>query len=108
MKPVATYQKLRGGYYTPEPIADFLAKWAIQTPDTSVLEPSCGDGIILASAVKRLIQCGAQREAIAHLAQGIELDPEEAQKAAERIRAINELYSANVETGDFFTYCQMH
>jgi adenine-specific DNA-methyltransferase len=36
MKPVATYQKLRGGYYTPKPIADFLARWAIQTPITTV------------------------------------------------------------------------
>lgn len=106
MKPVATYQKLRGGYYTPEPIADFLANWAIQTPDTTVLEPSCGDGIILAVAVQKLIECGAQREAIAHLAQGVELDPEEAQKATERIIAINGSYCANVETGDFFTYCQ--
>ena len=106
MKPVATYQKLRGGYYTPEPIADFLANWAIQTPDTTVLEPSCGDGVILASAIERLIQCGAQREAIAHLAQGVELDPEEAQKAVERILVMNEAYPATVETGDFFTYCQ--
>jgi adenine-specific DNA-methyltransferase len=108
MKPVATYQKLRGGYYTPKPIADFLTSWAIQTPDTTVLEPGCGDGIILASAVKRLIQCGAKREAIYKLVQGVELDPEEAQKAVERILAINESQPANVETGDFFTYCQTH
>jgi len=106
MKPVATYQKLRGGYYTPEPIADFLANWAIQSPDTTVLEPSCGDGIILASAVKRLIQCGAKREVIAHLVRGVELDPEEAQKAVERILAMNAAYPATVETRDFFTYCQ--
>ncbi len=108
MKPAATYQKLRGGYYTPKPIADFLTTWAIQTPETTVLEPSCGDGIILASAVKRLIQCGAKREAIYKLVQGVELDPEEAQKAVERILAMNELHPANVETGDFFTYCQTY
>jgi len=108
MKPVATYQKLRGGYYTPQPIADFLTNWAIQTPGTTVLEPSCGDGIILASAVKRLVQCGAKQEAIYHLAQGVELDPEEAQKAVERIVAMNETYVANIATGDFFTYCQRH
>ena len=85
MKPVATYQKLRGGYYTPQPIADFLANWAIQTPDTTILEPSCGDGVILASAIQRLVQCGAKSEAIYYLAQGIEFDPDEAQKAVERI-----------------------
>jgi len=61
MKPVATYQKLRGGYYTPKPIADFLARWAIQTAATTVLEPSCGDGILLESAIETLIKCGADR-----------------------------------------------
>ncbi len=108
MKPIATYQKLRGGYYTPQPIADFLANWAIQTPDTTILEPSCGDGIILASAVKKLVQCGAKKEAIYHLAQGIEFDSEEAQKAEERTLAMNESHPAHVEMGDFFTYCQTY
>ncbi len=108
MKPAATYQKLRGGYYTPQPIADFLANWAIQAPDTTVLEPSCGDGIILASAIKRLIQCGATREAIYNLAQGVEFDPEEAQKAVERILAKNGAFPVNIETGDFFAHCQTY
>jgi adenine-specific DNA-methyltransferase len=40
MKIVPTYQKLRGGYYTPKPIADFLAQWAIQSSATSVLDPA--------------------------------------------------------------------
>lgn len=38
--------KLRGGYYTPEPIARFLAGWAGKA-GPRVLEPSCGDGAIL-------------------------------------------------------------
>jgi len=36
-------KKLRGGYYTPQPIADFICKWAITNPMQKVLEPSCGD-----------------------------------------------------------------
>ena len=36
-----SYQKLRGGYYTPKLIADFLASWAIRSPADEVLEPSC-------------------------------------------------------------------
>lgn len=105
MKPVATYQKLRGGYYTPKSIADFLAKWAIQGADIQVLEPSCGDGMLLESAVKRLIDCGAGKTSIYHQIQGIELDPQEAQKATERILAINDEHPVIVNTGDFFTYC---
>ena len=38
--------KLRGGYYTPEPIARFVAEWAGKA-GPRVLEPSCGDGSIL-------------------------------------------------------------
>jgi adenine-specific DNA-methyltransferase len=106
MKPVATYQKLRGGYYTPKPIAIFLADWAIQAPDTSVLEPSCGDGMLLEAAVRRLIECGAADSSMHALVQGIEFDPQEAQKATERLRAIGASQFAQVQTSDFFTYCQ--
>lgn len=37
-------EKLRGGYYTPKPIADFLCRWSIDNSTQTVLEPSCGDG----------------------------------------------------------------
>src|SRR5207248_9776367 len=89
MKPVATYQKLRGGYYTPKPIADFLARWAIQTPTTKVLEPSCGDGMLLESAVEALIAHGTERTMAPSFIQGIELEPQEALKASERIHALS-------------------
>jgi adenine-specific DNA-methyltransferase len=108
MKPVATYQKIRGGYYTPKPIADFLARWAIQTPTTKVLEPSCGDGILLESAIETLISLGAEKTAIKNLVQGIELDPQEAQKASERIHALSDLQLAQIDLGDFFAYCQTY
>ena len=96
MKPVATYQKIRGGYYTPKPIADFLARWAIQTPTTKVLEPSCGDGILLESAIETLISLDAEKIDIKNLVQGIELDPQEAQKASERIHALDDLQLAHI------------
>ncbi len=37
-------QKLRGGYYTPQEITNFLCKWAIDRDSMKILEPSCGDG----------------------------------------------------------------
>ena len=55
----ANNQKLRGGYYTPEVIARFLAGWAICLPSDEVLEPSCGDGSLLEAAARRLLQLGA-------------------------------------------------
>jgi adenine-specific DNA-methyltransferase len=109
MKPIATYQKLRGGYYTPKPIADFLACWAIQTPASQVLEPSCGDGILLQSVVEALIKCGAEKTTINNLVQGIELDPQEAEKASQRIQTlIDSPVPTSVSVGDFFAYCQRY
>jgi adenine-specific DNA methylase len=40
-----TAQKLRGGYYTPQNIADFTTKWVLNNKPKSILEPSCGDGV---------------------------------------------------------------
>lgn len=106
MKPVATYQKLRGGYYTPKPIATFLADWAIQASNTTVLEPSCGDGMLLEAATRRLIEYGLAESSMYPLIQGIEFDPQEAQKATERLRSLDASQFAQVQTGDFFTFCQ--
>jgi adenine-specific DNA-methyltransferase len=108
MKAVATYQKLRGGYYTPKPIADFLANWAIQSPECEVLEPSCGDGMVLAAAVEALIKKGADEQAVAnHLVHGVEIDPHEALKAAGRIHDLGLTTSpVQIHIGDFFAYCK--
>ncbi len=41
-------EKLRGGFYTPYQIADFILKWSInENENYDILEPSCGDGIFL-------------------------------------------------------------
>lgn len=108
-KPIATYQKLRGGYYTPKSIADFLARWAIQTPRTQVLEPSCGDGIVLESAVNALIGQGASKSETANLIHSIEIDHLEALKSTQRICALGIPVSpTTVHAGDFFAYCKTH
>lgn len=55
LKVNSTEQKLRGGYYTPKLIADFIVKWALPQKRNSdnnvlqILEPSCGDGVFLES-----------------------------------------------------------
>lgn len=45
-------KKNRGGYYTPQKLTDFIAKWAISTPSDKILEPSAGDGRFVDSAYK--------------------------------------------------------
>ncbi|MEO7021156.1 MAG: N-6 DNA methylase [Ktedonobacteraceae bacterium] len=109
MKIAPTYQKLRGGYYTPKRIADFLAQWAIQSPTASVLEPSCGDGTLLEASIETFLRLGSRKTDIAQQLHGIEIDPDEAAKAEERVKACG-IYPASgmIHIGDFFTYCKNH
>ena len=53
MKSKVGLEKLRGGYYTPEPIAQFICNWAIDINTKGILEPSCGDGVFLKEAAKK-------------------------------------------------------
>ena len=52
-------RKLRGGYYTPAPLADHLCRWAIRDPSDRVIEPACGDGIFVRTATSRLGKGGS-------------------------------------------------
>lgn len=109
MKPALSYQKLRGGYYTPQPIAHFLAQWAIQSSSTQVLEPSCGDGAILQECLKALVEQGASKKKAVELAHAVELDNEERLKALENVRSLG--FSPEptmIHHGDFFAYCREH
>lgn len=109
MKPVPTHQKLRGGYYTPTLISDFLARWAIQTPNDTVLEPSCGNGNLLMSAASTLLALDAQPATVARNIHGVEIERVEAQRAAERLRNLGvPHYPGQIEIGDFFAYCVAH
>lgn len=91
MKPIktTTNQKLRGGFYTPEPIADFILKWAFNNKEgQDVLEPSCGDGIFL----ERIAKNNYHYNSII----GIELDKKEAKKSN-----ILKLKSTKIINSDF-------
>lgn len=95
MKLIATAsaEKLRGGFYTPEPIAEFILRWGINgSKDFDILEPSCGDGVFL----EQLSKHNFQYKSIT----AIELDEEEAAKA-ERI----DLKNCQIINADFHTYC---
>ncbi|KRM20251.1 Eco57I restriction-modification methylase domain-containing protein [Lactobacillus kefiranofaciens] len=46
-KETQTARKLRGGYYTPYPIAEYLWKYVKENNPKQVLEPAAGDGALL-------------------------------------------------------------
>jgi adenine-specific DNA methylase len=101
----ATPEKLRGGYYTPSQIADWLAKWAIRSASDSILEPSCGDGRILHAAMMRLLDLGASHADVAENAQGVELFPGAADAARARLRpALGRRAADMVQVDDFFAW----
>lgn len=85
--------KLRGGYYTPQDLACYLSRWVLSRSPSSVLEPSCGDGVFFralsavgASSIKSLM--------------GFEIEPTEAvtaQASANRIQGAQ----SSIVTRDF-------
>lgn len=106
MKLAPSSQKLRGGYYTPRPIARFLCEWAIRERTTRVLEPSCGDGNILVEAADVLAGLARSRAGVGDWITGIELDEKEAACCLERLRGNGvPASSKNVLVGDFFEHC---
>jgi adenine-specific DNA-methyltransferase len=54
-------QKELGAYYTPKDITEAICKWAIQSPNEYVLEPSFGGCGFLESAIERLTQLGCDQ-----------------------------------------------
>jgi len=88
----ATAEKLRGGFYTPEPIADFMLKWAFNGKQgQDVLEPSCGDGVFLERMQKNKHPYNTVT--------AVELDKDEAKKTANL-----KLKSSEIINEDFHRY----
>ncbi|MFC5045443.1 N-6 DNA methylase [Aquimarina hainanensis] len=98
-------QKFRGGYYTPKEIAKFISDWAIQNGTENVLEPSCGDGNFIESAILRFNELGVDETELAGRIRGVELMQEEAQKARERAANLG-LNGRTIINSDFFHYVQ--
>ena len=71
-------QKLRGGYYTPPDLAEFLVRWVKEIKPTKILEPSCGDGVFF-SAINSV---GGMNNAEVL---GFELDKVEASKSRKKL-----------------------
>ncbi|BAN08060.1 Modification methylase Eco57IB (plasmid) [Levilactobacillus brevis KB290] len=96
-KTMATIQKLRGGYYTPNWIADYLWCWVNESRPLSVLEPSAGDGSLIRPIMEGVIQpkvCA------------IELLKSESEKIKQRFQSTE---NVSVINSDFYEwYSQYH
>lgn len=92
-----TEDKLRGGYYTPPDIAQFLSRWVLHATPESLLEPSCGDGAFV-RALKGLPIAGLAVTAVERLAG----EAEKTRKAATLLNA----RSVQVFNADFLEWSQ--
>ena len=86
-----TEQKLRGGYYTSEDLADFLTRWAAGTNAERILEPSCGDGVFFD---KVALHMGNPTVT------AFEIDKNEAKKASDRATS-SRLTNVSLQADDF-------
>ena len=95
--------KLRGGYYTPAPIAQFLAEWVIRSPADRVLEPSCGDGALVEATAQRLLALGTTPISIGNQLRATELFASEARIARQRLQKLGINDKECVVVADFFS-----
>ena len=96
--------KLRGGYYTSEKLAQWLSSWAIASARDRVLEPSCGDGVFLDAAAARLESLGSRGGDTGQI-RGIEIVEGEASKARQRLESrFGSQAGDAVKTADFFSW----
>lgn len=91
-------RKARGAFFTPDALCDYIAEWAIRSPDDSILEPSCGEAAFLVAAARRLDQLGARPgEEQLH---GVELHAASSRTAQELVSATGR--RPRITTADFF------
>lgn len=93
-KETQTEQKLRGGYYTPYPIAQYLWKWVYKKGYSSLLEPAAGDGALLRPIKDKSVKIDA-----------IEIFKSEANKI-KNTRTISQ--QTNVYNTDFLAWYEEH
>lgn len=95
LKKDSSEQKLRGAYYTPPQLADAMVNFFASQNVSTVLEPSCGDGVFLDS----LRNLGLLDRL--HKLTAVEIEPEEAQKVRSRYAGFAQI---KVYTEDFFDH----
>ena len=95
LKKDSTEQKLRGAYYTPLRLANAMVNFFAPKTIATVLEPSCGDGVFLASLEQSALMKNLQSIT------AVEIDAEEAAK-------VKKVYEHdgrfNIYNEDFFAF----
>ena len=94
--------KARGAYFTPRPIAEFLAAWAINgNPEARILDPTCGEAVFLKAAGEMLEHLGMDGGRLQNQLFGIDMHQQSVKEAARILDAMG--MRAQLITQDFFS-----
>lgn len=97
----AALRKERGAFFTPAPIAEFLAEWAVAgNAAATVLDPTCGEAVFLLSAGRRLRLAGASAEDVSRQLYGVDLHQGSLDWARDQLDS--EMLGAQLLRADFF------
>jgi adenine-specific DNA-methyltransferase len=95
-------RKDRGAFFTPPPIADYLADWAVEgDPEATILDPTCGEAIFLESAAKKLADFGATTEQLRKQVLGVDLHRASVEASSKILR--DQGLDGSLRVGDFFS-----
>lgn len=97
-----TTRKVLGAFYSPPELVEPMVKWAIRARSCAVLDPSCGDGIFLESAARRLLALGASPSGAADLLFGFDLNPAAISITAKALHAVLGRRAIQLHEADFF------
>jgi hypothetical protein len=94
-------RKVRGAFFTPPQIADYLAKWAVaNNSNARVLDPTCGEGVFLLAAGNELVRVGGARVTLTEHLFGVDIHHGSLVETDLLLRAKG--LAANLIESDFF------
>lgn len=98
-----------GAYYTPQPLASILVRWAVRRPGDRVFDPACGEGAFLSETVSRLLDLGTSLRKLPDQIAGVELDPPALARAQAALRSRHPVLRwGRLAEGDFFAFASQN
>jgi adenine-specific DNA-methyltransferase len=95
-------RKDRGAFFTPEPIAEHLAEWAVsKNPQARILDPTCGEAVFLLAAGRHLRAAGCPAGQLEDRLFGVDLHASSLNEA--RLLLQTQGLDARLLPADFFS-----
>jgi adenine-specific DNA-methyltransferase len=95
-------KKQLGAFYTPQPMARFIVKWAVRNPDETVMDPGCGEAVFLLEAYNHLLELGASAAQAVSQIQGVEVDEAAYDRACQLLSDASGVGAPGILCADFF------